>query len=189
MDYFSHSTAVIDDGALIGKGTKIWHFSHIMGGASIGENCVIGQNCFVAKDAIIGNGVKLENNVSVYTFVTLEDGVFVGPSAVFTNDLNPRAPYPKGGKWIPTLVKKGASVGANATILCGITIGRWALIGAGAVVTKDVTDYAVVAGVPAKRIGWICECGKKLVFEHSETVCIKCGKKYILDGCVCKETQ
>lgn len=189
MDYFSHSTAVIDAGALIGKGTKIWHFSHIMGGASIGENCVIGQNCFVAKDAIIGNGVKLENNVSVYTFVTLEDGVFVGPSAVFTNDLNPRAPYPKGGKWIPTLVKKGASIGANATIVCGITIGRWALIGAGAVVTKDVTDYAIVAGVPAKRIGWMCECGEKLKFEDSHSVCKKCERKYILDGEVCKETQ
>ncbi len=186
MDYFAHSTAVIDEGAVIGKGTKIWHFSHIMGGAKIGENCTIGQNCFVARDAVLGNGVKLENNVPVYTFVTLEDGVFVGPSAVFTNDINPRAPYPKGGKWIPTLVKKGASIGANATIVCGITLGKWALIGAGAVVTKDVPDYAVVVGVPAKRIGWICECGEKLVFYSGKATCGKCRREYTLDNGICK---
>ena len=177
-EYFAHETAVIDEGAVIGRGTKIWHFSHIMGGAKIGENCVIGQNCFVARDAKIGNGVKLENNVSVYTFVTLEDNVFVGPSAVFTNDLNPRAPYPKGGKWIPTLVKRGASIGANATIVCGITIGKWAFIGAGAVVTKDVPDYAIVRGVPARVTGWMCECGEKLLFDKDLAICAKCGRKY-----------
>ncbi len=186
MDYFAHETAVIDEGATIGKGTKIWHFSHIMGGAEIGENCVIGQNCFVAKGAVLGNVVKLENNVSVYTFVTLEDGVFVGPSAVFTNDINPRSFYPKGGKWIPSLVKKGASIGANATIRCGITIGRWTLVGAGAVVTKDIPDYAVVVGVPARQIGWVCECGERISFENKDTVCSKCKRKYTLENGLCK---
>ncbi len=186
MDYFIHRTAVVDDGAIIGKGTKIWHFCHIMGGAKIGENCQLGQNCFVARDAVLGNGVKLQNNVSVYTFVTLEDGVFVGPSAVFTNDINPRAPYPKGGKWIPTLVKKGTSIGANATIVCGITIGNWAFIGAGAVVTKDVPDYALVVGIPARIVGWMCECGDRLKFENNHSLCNKCGRRYILEGGVCK---
>jgi UDP-2-acetamido-3-amino-2,3-dideoxy-glucuronate N-acetyltransferase len=178
MDYFIHPTSVVDNGAIIGKGTKIWHFSHISKGARIGKNCVIGQNCFVGDKAVLGNGVKLQNNVSVYTFVTLEDGVFAGPSAVFTNDMNPRAPYPKGGKWIPTLVKKGASIGANATIICGITIGRWAFIGAGAVVTRDVPDYAVVKGVPARICGWMCECGEKLRFDNNEAVCLKCKRHY-----------
>lgn len=186
MDYFAHETAVIDEGATIGNGTKIWHFSHIMGGAEIGENCVIGQNCFVAKGAVLGNVVKLENNVSVYTFVTLEDGVFVGPSAVFTNDINPRSFYPKGGKWISTLVRRGASIGANATIRCGITIGTWALVGAGAVVTKDVLDYAIVVGVPAKQTGWICECGEKIHFENDKAYCGKCSRRYILENDHCK---
>lgn len=179
MNYFAHESAVIDEGAEIGEGTKIWHFSHIMKGAKIGKNCLVSQNCFIARDTKLGDGVKLENNVSVYTFVTLEDKVFVGPSAVFTNDLNPRAPYPKGGKWISTLVKTGASIGANATIICGITIGKWAFIGAGAVVTKDVPDYAIVAGVPVKQIGWMCECGEKIKFDKEDkTICAKCGRKY-----------
>jgi len=177
-EYFVHETAVIDEGAVIGRGTKIWHFSHVMGRTEIGENCVFGQNCFVARDVKIGNGVKLENNVSVYTFVTLEDNVFVGPSAVFTNDLNPRAPYPKGGKWIPTLVKEGVSIGANATIVCGITIGKWAFIGAGAVVTKDVPDYTIVRGVPARISGWMCECGEKLLFDKDFILCTKCKRRY-----------
>lgn len=189
MSYFVHPTAIIDERAVIGEGTKIWHFSHIMGGAKIGKNCVIGQNCFVARDAVLGNGVKLENNVSVYTFVTLEDDVFVGPSAVFTNDLNPRAPYPKGGKWIPTRVCRGASIGANATIICGITIGRWAFVGAGAVVLKDVPNYAIVAGTPAKVVGWMCECGNKLEFKTNKTDCEKCGRKYYKDEMKCDEIQ
>ncbi len=177
-DYFIHPTAVVDEGAEIGDGTKIWHFTHVMGGAKIGKNCVIGQNCFIGRRAVIGNGVKIQNNVSVYDLVTLEDNVFVGPSAVFTNDINPRAPYPKHGNWVPTLVKEGATIGANATIVCGITIGRWAFVGAGAVVTKDVPDYAIVVGVPAKIIGYMCECGEKLYFENGKAVCKKCGKKY-----------
>lgn len=176
--FYAHETAVIDEPCEIGEGTKIWHFSHIMKGAKIGKNCVIGQNCFIGSRAVIGNGVKLQNNVSVYDLVTLEDHVFVGPSAVFTNDLNPRAKYPKGGKWIPTLVKEGATIGANATILCGITIGKWAMIGAGAVVTKNVPDYAIVTGVPAKITGWICECGEKLNFKKSRAICKKCGRTY-----------
>lgn len=176
--FYAHETAVIDEPCEIGEGTKIWHFSHIMKGARIGKNCVIGQNCFVGSRAVLGDGVKLQNNVSVYDLVTLEDYVFVGPSAVFTNDLNPRAKYPKGGKWIPTLVKEGATIGANATILCGITIGKWAMIGAGAVVTKDVPDYAIVTGIPAKLSGWICECGEKLNFKKGKATCKKCGRTY-----------
>jgi len=182
-DYFVHPTAVVDPGAKIGKGTKIWHFSHIMGGAEIGENCVIGQNCFVGARAKLGNNVKLQNNVSVYDLVTLEDGVFVGPSAVFTNDLNPRAPYPKGGKWLPTLVKKGATIGANATILSNLTIGKWAFVGAGAVVTRDVPDYALVVGVPARVVGWMCECGNRIEFDDKGNgKCIKCHRHYKKDG-------
>ncbi len=184
---FVHPSAIIEDGAEIGEGTKIWHFSHIMGGAKIGKNCVIGQNCFVADNTVLGNGVKLGNNVSVYTFVELEDNVFVGPSAVFTNDLNPRAPYPKGGKWIGTRVREGASIGANSTIVCNNTIGRWAFIGAGAVVTRDVPDYAIVAGVPARIINWMCECGEKLEFKDGNATCKKCGRKYHKEGTECKE--
>ena len=176
--FYAHETAIIDEPCEIGEGTKIWHFSHIMKGAKIGKNCIIGQNCFIGSRAVLGNGVKLQNNVSVYDLVTLEDYVFVGPSAVFTNDLNPRAKYPKGGKWIPTLVKEGATIGANATILCGITIGKWAMIGAGAVVTKDVPDYAIVTGVPAKLSGWVCECGEKLNFKKGKASCEKCGRIY-----------
>ena len=180
--FYAHETAIIDEPCEIGEGTKIWHFSHIMKGAKIGKNCVIGQNCFVGSRAVLGNGVKLQNNVSVYDLVTLEDYVFVGPSAVFTNDLNPRAKYPKGGKWIPTLVKEGATIGANATILCGITIGKWAMVGAGAVVTKDVPDYAIVTGIPAKINGWICECGEKLNFKKGKAKCEKCKRVYQKKG-------
>lgn len=181
-EYFVHESSFVDDHASIGKGTKIWHFCHIMSGAQIGENCIIGQNCFVGSRAKIGNGVKLQNNVSVYDLVTLEDRVFVGPSAVFTNDLNPRAAYPKGGKWIPLLVREGASIGANATIICGITIGKNAFIGAGAVVTKDIPDYAIATGVPARVVGWMCECGAKLKFETEKTTCSKCGRTYRKEG-------
>jgi len=183
-NYFVHESAYIDEPVEIGEGTKIWHFSHIMKGAKIGKNCVIGQNCFIGGRAILGNRVKLQNNVSVYDLVTLEDGVFCGPSCVFTNDLNPRSFYPKDREeWVPTLVKEGASIGANATIICGITIGKYAFIGAGAVVNHDVPDYAIVVGVPARVIGWMCECGEKLHFGNDkETECKKCGKKYRKDN-------
>ncbi len=176
--YFVHPTACVDEGAEIGEGTRIWHFTHVMSGARIGRNCVIGQNCFVGSRAVLGDGVKLQNNISVYDLVTLEDKVFVGPSAVFTNDTNPRAPYPKGGKWIPTLVKEGASIGANATLLCGIVVGRWCFIGAGAVVTKDVPDHAIVAGIPARIAGWMCECGERLAFQNDQATCSRCERHY-----------
>ena len=158
--YYSHESSYIDDGAIIGSGTKIWHFSHIQRGARIGENCILGQNVNISNNVIIGNDVKIQNNVSIYEGVELEDGVFCGPSCVFTNDLTPRSNFPKGPKnYKRTLIKLGASIGANATIICGVTIGRYALVGAGAVVTKDVPDYSVVAGVPAKVIGTIDEKG------------------------------
>ncbi len=188
---YIHAAACVDEGAEIGDGTRIWHFTHVMRGASIGENCRIGQNCFVGSRAVLRNGVKLQNNVSVYDLVTLEDNVFVGPSAVFTNDTNPRAAYPKGGKWIPTVVKRGASIGANATILCGITLGRDCFVGAGAVVTSDVPDYAVVVGNPARLAGWMCECGQRIVFasESERTACSKCGRAYTKSGTVVKEEE
>lgn len=188
-DVFVHETACVDEGAEIGDGTKIWHFTHVMGGAKIGKNCRIGQNCFIAPRAVLGDGVKLQNNVSVYDLVTLEDDVFVGPSAVFTNDVNPRAAYPKGGKWIPTLVKRGTSIGANSTLLCGITLGSNCFIGAGAVVTRDVPDYAVVVGTPASVVGWMCECGQRLVWsgEEKKVTCPKCSRAFSKHDMVVKE--
>jgi len=180
---FIHSTAIVADNAKIGKGTKVWNNSQIQPGAQIGENCIVGHNCFVDSRARLGSGVKLESNIDVWDLITLENHVFVGPSAVFTNDLNPRAKYPKRlypkyGKWLPILVKEGASIGANATIICGITIGCWAFIGAGAVVREDVPDYAVVVGVPAEIIGWMCECGNKLKFRNGSAQCSKCSRRY-----------
>jgi UDP-2-acetamido-3-amino-2,3-dideoxy-glucuronate N-acetyltransferase len=154
-DYQAHPTAVIDEGAKIGKGAKIWHFSHIMSGAEIGENCTIGQNVLVAPQAVLGNNVKIQNNVSVYTGVICEDDVFLGPSCVFTNVINPRSFISRREEFRRTLVKKGATIGANATIICGITIGEYAMIGAGAVVTKDVPDYALIVGNPGKQTGWV----------------------------------
>jgi UDP-2-acetamido-3-amino-2,3-dideoxy-glucuronate N-acetyltransferase len=185
--FWSHKTAEIEKGAKIGKGTKIYQNCQILKGAQIGKNCVIGHNCFISSKAKIGNGVKLESNIDVWDLVTLEDYVFVGPSAVFTNDLNPRAKYPKKkfpkyGKWLPTLVKEGAMIGANATVLCGVTIGKWAMVGAGAVVTSDVPDYAIVVGNPAKIIGWACECGNKLEFKKEKAVCKICKRKYKKKG-------
>ncbi len=179
--FFAHPTAIIEDGVQIGEGTKIWHFTHIIKGAQVGNNCVIGKYCSIENKAVVGNRVKIQNNVSVYGLVTIEDDVFCGPSMVFTNDINPRASYPKHGEWVPTLVKRGASIGANATIVCGITIGKWAFIGAGSVVTKDVPDYAIVAGNPAKIIGYMCECGEKMHFEKNKFICKKCNKKYEKD--------
>jgi UDP-2-acetamido-3-amino-2,3-dideoxy-glucuronate N-acetyltransferase len=162
MSAFSiHSTAVVDAGAQIGDHTRVWHFCHIMGGAVIGEHCQLGQNVFVDNNVHIGNGVKIQNNVSVYNGVTLEEGVFIGPSVVFTNVLNPRSFIERKHAFLPTLVKKGASIGANASIVCGIVIGSYAMIGAGAVVTKDVPDNALVMGNPAKQVGWVDEEGNK----------------------------
>lgn len=179
-DYFVHKSSYIDDDVVIGKGTKIWHFCHIQTGARIGENCSFGQNVNVSNNVKIGSGVKVQNNVSIYEGVELEDFVFCGPSMVFTNDLTPRAKYPKGKTgYKKTLVKEGASIGANATIVCGHTIGRYAMIAAGAVVTTDVPDYALMAGVPAKQIGWVCECGKVL---RQVGICKRCNKQYVLNN-------
>ncbi len=175
MNYFVHESSFVDDGAVIGRDTKIWHFSHIMSGAHIGERCSIGQNVNVGGRAVIGNGVKVQNNVSIYDDVIIEDDVFCGPSCVFTNVINPRAFVERKDEYKTTLVKKGASIGANATIVCGVTLGRYCFVGAGAVVTKDVPDYALVYGSPAKQRGWICECGEKL---EKNMKCPSCGKVY-----------
>ena len=178
--YYVHPTATVDENVAIGAGTHVWHYSHIMSGAAIGGNCALGQNVFVGKDVRIGNGVRLQNNVSVYEGVELEDYVFCGPSCVFTNDVNPRAMYPKGGAYQPTKVRSGASIGANATIVCGVTIGRHAFIGAGAVVSGDIPDYALVYGVPARVRGWMCECGTKLAFQGPDATCDSCQREYVL---------
>jgi UDP-2-acetamido-3-amino-2,3-dideoxy-glucuronate N-acetyltransferase len=185
MSYFVHESSYIDENVTIGAGTKIWHFCHVQKGAKLGEKCSLGQNVNISNNVKIGNGVKIQNNVSIYEGVELEDYVFCGPSMVFTNDLTPRSKYPKGTEgYKRTLVKYGASIGANATIVCGNTIGRWAMIASGAVVTKDVPDYALMAGVPAKQMGWVCECGKVL---KSELKCNECGREYILNGEELKE--
>lgn len=173
-----HPTAVIDDGALIGNGTKIWHFCHVSSGASIGLFCKLGQNVYVADKVAIGNGCKIQNNVSIYSGVILEDDVFVGPSVVFTNDMNPRAAHSKRGVYISTLIMSGASLGANSTIICGVSIGKCAFVGAGTVVRESVPDYAVVVGNPARQIGWMCECGERLLFNHDKCCECSCGLKY-----------
>ncbi|WP_374280797.1 acyltransferase [Desulfovibrio sp.] len=177
--YFAHASACVDDGVSIGDDTKIWHFSHIMKGTSLGKNCNIGQNVVIGPDAVVGNGCKIQNNVSVYKGVTLEDDVFCGPSMVFTNVFNPRANIRRMDEARPTLIKKGASLGANSTIVCGVTVGSFAFVGAGAVVTRDVPAHALVYGNPAKMHGWVCECGEKL--GHDLT-CPACDKKYVLAG-------
>ncbi len=183
-DYFVHPTAVVDQPCRIGKGTKIWHFAHVSAGAEIGERCVLGQNVFVGANVRIGNNCKIQNNVAVYEKVTLEDDVFCGPSMVFTNVLNPRSAFPRDREtgFLPTLVKQGATIGANATIVCGITIGQHAFIGAGSVVTKDVPPYALVYGVPARQHGWMCECGEKLEFTGGRARCQKQGTEYVLEN-------
>lgn len=177
-EYFAHETAVVDDGAEIGGGTKIWHFCHISGGCKIGEGCTIGQNVFVAPNVTVGNHCKIQNNVSIYEGVMLGDYVFCGPSMVFTNVQRPRCRYPQRGSefYATTPIGDGASIGANATIVCGHRIGKNAFIAAGSVVTKDVPDYAIMMGCPAKQKGWACECGEKL---DGSLVCPKCGKKYV----------
>lgn len=174
-DYFVHESSYVDDNVKIGKGSKIWHFCHIQKGAEIGKNCSIGQNVNVANNVIIGNNVRIQNNVSVYEGVALEDNVFCGPSCVFTNVSTPRAHYPVHGIYGKTLIKNGASLGANSTVVCGHTIGRSALIAAGAVVTKNVKDFALMAGVPAKQIGWVCECG---IILKEGLICPNCNRKY-----------
>ena len=186
--YFAHPTAVIDDGCEIGAGTKIWHFSHIMPNCVIGENCNIGQNVVVSPEVILGKNVKVQNNVSIYTGVKCEDDVFLGPSMVFTNVSNPRSAVNRRGQYEQTVVMKGASIGANATIVCGNNIGRFAFIGAGAVVTKDVPDYALVIGNPARHTGWMSEHGHKLKFDsNGEATCPESGERYSLkDGKVTK---
>ncbi|MDE6494575.1 MAG: N-acetyltransferase [Bacteroidales bacterium] len=180
-DYFQHPTSVVDSPCKIGACTKIWHFSHIMAGCTIGKNCNIGQNVVISPDVVLGNGVKIQNNVSVYTGVVCEDDVFLGPSCVFTNVLNPRSAIERKDQFKPTLVRKGASIGANATIVCGCTIGCYALIGAGSVVTHDVPAYALVVGNPARQSGWVSEYGHKLFFdEKGEAVCEESGQRYRL---------
>jgi UDP-2-acetamido-3-amino-2,3-dideoxy-glucuronate N-acetyltransferase len=180
---FVHETAIVDPGAVVGTGTKIWHFSHVLPGSTVGERCNIGQNVVIGPNVAIGNNCKIQNNVSVYKGVTLEDGVFCGPSMVFTNIYNPRAEIAKMDQVRPTLVKRGATIGANATIVCGTTLGRYSFVGAGAVVTRNVPDHALVLGNPAKQIGWMCACGERL---SDELECLSCGKRYIkrADGIV-----
>ena len=180
-EYFTHKTAVIDENCQIGEGTKIWHFSHIMSGSVLGNNCNIGQNVFIASGVVLGNNVKVQNNVSVYTGVICEDDVFLGPSAVLTNVINPRSSVNRKNEYLKTLIKKGVTIGANATIVCGITIGEYAFIGAGAVVTKDVKPYALVVGNPARQTGWMSEFGHKLKFNDKGTaICPEKNEKYKL---------
>ena len=187
-DYFAHETAVIDEGCEIGKGCKIWHFSHIMSGSKLGERCNLGQNVVVSPEVVLGNNVKVQNNISIYTGVTCEDDVFLGPSMVFTNIINPRSAIIRRDQYVTTIVRKGASIGANATIVCGHDIGKYSFIGAGAVVTKEVLSYALVVGNPARQIGWMSEFGHRLEFdENGIAVCQESKEEYKLaDGRVSK---
>jgi UDP-2-acetamido-3-amino-2,3-dideoxy-glucuronate N-acetyltransferase len=182
MDYFVHESSYVDEGAEIGAGTKIWHFTHVMPRTRIGPNCNIGQNVLVSPEVTLGSNVKIQNNVSLYTGVVIEDDVFLGPSMVFTNVINPRSHVSRKEEYLKTLVKRGASIGANATVVCGTTIGRFAFVGAGAVVTRDVPDYALVHGNPARVRGWMCQCGIKLQFkadgDQEKAGCEACGGQY-----------
>ncbi|MDR2232905.1 MAG: N-acetyltransferase [Tannerella sp.] len=190
--YQAHATAVIDEGCTIGTGTRIWHFSHLMTGCTVGNDCTIGQNVVISPEVVIGNRVKIQNNVSVYTGVTCEDEVFLGPSCVFTNVINPRSAIVRKHEFQPTHVEKGATIGANATIICGCRIGRYAMVGAGAVVTKDIPPYALVVGNPARQTGWISEYGYRLTFDNQNiAVCAESGETYQLTeaGTVCKLTE
>lgn len=188
--FFAHETAIIDEGCQIGEGTKIWHFSHIMPNCIIGENCNIGQNVVVSPEVVLGNNVKVQNNVSIYTGVTCEDDVFLGPSCVFTNVVNPRSNVNRRGQYAKTVVKHGASIGANATIVCGNDIGRFAFVGAGAVITKSVPDYALMVGNPARQLGWMSEYGHRLIFnENSIAVCPESGEEYFLHEGVVRKVE
>jgi UDP-2-acetamido-3-amino-2,3-dideoxy-glucuronate N-acetyltransferase len=186
MDFFVHESSYVDAGAQIGAGTKIWHFCHVMGSAKIGERCNIGQNVFVAGDVIIGNNVKIQNNVSLYTGVIVEDDVFLGPSMVLTNVINPRSHISRKAEYKSTLIKQGATIGANATIVCGVTLGCYCFVGAGAVVTRSVPDFGLVYGNPGRVQGWMCQCGTRLGFELLEggeqAVCPECGERYSKKG-------
>src|ERR1017187_979235 len=190
-EYFAHESAYIDEGCIIGKGTKVWHFSHIMSGCRLGERCNIGQNVVISPDVILGNNVKVQNNVSIYTGVECEDDVFLGPSMVFTNVINPRSAVNGKDQYLKTIVGKGASIGANATIVCGHNIGKYAFIGAGAVVTQHVPDYALVVGNPARQKGWMSEYGHKLIFDkEGHAICPESNDEYILkDGVVSKRSE
>lgn len=177
---FVHESSYVDEGAIVGNGTKIWHFSHVMETAEIGSDCTLGQNVFVAGGVRIGDSVKIQNNVSVYEGVILEDFVFCGPSMVFTNVKTPRSAFPRNATddYVTTRVRRGASIGANATVVCGVTIGEWAFVAAGAVVTKDVPSYGLVGGIPARQMGWACECGLPVEFDGDEAECESCGRSY-----------
>lgn len=189
MSFFAHESSYIDDGAVIGNGTKIWHFSHVMPGAVIGERCNLGQNVVVMPGTTIGNNVKIQNNVSIYEGVELEDDVFCGPSCVFTNVLNPRSHVSRKNEYRRTLVKRGSSIGANATIVCGVTLGEYAFIGAGAVVTSDVPPYGLMVGVPARRVGWMCQCGERLHPSAARAACGVCGATYEESGGSLRQTK
>lgn len=181
MDYFVHKTSIVDDNVKIGAGTKIWHFSHIQSGAVVGSDCSLGQNVNISNNVTIGDGVRVQNNVSIYEGVSIEDHVFCGPSCVFTNDLTPRARYPKNHKYLKTIIRHDATLGANCTIVCGHEVGHHATIAAGAVVTSDVPPYALYAGVPAKQTGWVCKCGQVLEKEHDgKFFCLDCGSVYFI---------
>lgn len=186
MAFFVHPSSYVDDGAQIGEGTKIWHFCHVMSSARIGQGCNIGQNVFVAASVTIGSNVKIQNNVSLYTGVEIEDDVFLGPSMVFTNVINPRSHVNRKEEYMRTLVKRGASIGANATIVCGSTLGAYSFVGAGSVVTRDVPDYALAYGNPARVQGWMCQCGVRMEFhpagDHEESLCSVCGSRYTKKG-------
>lgn len=188
MDYSIHPTAIVDAGATIGKGTKIWHWSHICAGAQIGYNCSFGQNVYVGNEVVIGNGVRVQNNVSIYDAVTLEDGVFCGPSMVFTNVINPRGHISRKDGYFRTLIRKCATIGANATIVCGSEIGAFAFVGAGAVVTRNVVEYALVLGNPARRVGWMCACGVKLN-GWGLVHCSDCGDRYRVSAQSCEKEK
>jgi UDP-2-acetamido-3-amino-2,3-dideoxy-glucuronate N-acetyltransferase len=185
--YFSHETAIIDKGCIIGDGSKIWHFSHLMKGSKIGENCNIGQNVFIANDVVLGNNVKVQNNVSLYSGVQCEDDVFLGPSMVFTNVKNPRSAIVRKDEFQETIIRKGVTIGANATIVCGTSIGKFAFVAAGAVITKNVVDYALMKGVPAKQDGWISEFGEKLEFENDIATCKATKDQYKLENGNCQK--
>ena len=190
MEYYVHSSSYVDENCIIGKETKIWHFCHIMNGSKIGESCNIGQNVVIGPDAIIGGNCKIQNNVSVYKGVICEDDVFLGPSMVFTNVINPRSAVIRRDKYLKTVVKKGASIGANATIVCGNVIGKYAFVGAGAVVTKDIADYGLVVGNPARLVGWVSEYGERLSFDSkNQAKCLKTGSTYIIKNQIVKKYE